>query len=157
MKRAVLLLALVVSACSREPGREPEPDAWAVAAAATHAEADRLLARGDRMAALEVLRGLVEGAPAPAGGDPEARRILLQDAYFRVASLIYPQGDPAMTEMYVGRGLALGDHGDLFAANLLVMRAEIHRFHGRTRAALDDYERALRINERLLGETLEPR
>jgi hypothetical protein len=46
--------------------------------------------------------------------------------------------------------LALGDHGDLFTANLLVVRGTAREVLGAGRGAITDYERALTINETLL-------
>jgi predicted negative regulator of RcsB-dependent stress response len=138
------------------------PD-WTATVAARHAEADRLLDAGDRAAARRVLASIVSEAPEEAPGEhaapglprrAEARRVLLQDTYFRLARLALDQGQPARAIDEAGRGLALGGGGDLFTANLLVVRGAARAAAGETRVAMEDYHRALEINDDLLGRVL---
>jgi hypothetical protein len=139
------LLALVLlAACQASP---PE---WPAAAARHHAEADRLIDAGDRAAARAVLEELV--ATAPAGGD--TRRVVLQDTYFRLARLALEAHDPARAARDADAGLALGGGSDLFVANLLVVRGAAHEALKEDAAALAAYQRALKINETLLEETV---
>lgn len=147
--RRLLALVLFLGACSTRP-----PSDWPASVARGHAEADRLIDSGDRAGARAALEWIVAGAP---GGDDETRRVLLQDTHFRLARLALDDHDPAQAARQADAGLALGGGDDLFVANLLVVRAAAHEALGQTSAALADYQRALRINEALLHETLTPK
>jgi hypothetical protein len=141
--RRLLALVLLV-ACSASPD-------WSVEAARGHAEADRLIDSGDRAAAQNVLEEIVAAAP---GGSAPTRRVLLQDTHFRLARLALDAHDPARAAREADAGLALGGADDLFVANLLVVRGAAHEALGESAAALAAYQRALRINETLLHDTL---
>jgi hypothetical protein len=158
VKRALLLLCLLLllaPACSRAP-QAPE---WAAVAARAHADADERLDRGDRAGAREALLALVATAPEAArtgAGAGEVRRVLLQDTHFRLARLALEAGEPAEAARQAEAGLGLGRDGEesLFVANLLVVRGAAHEALGKASAAMEDYQRALRINETLLHEAL---
>jgi tetratricopeptide (TPR) repeat protein len=150
--RAGLLLAVVLAlGCSRA---RPEPG-WPATAAALHAEADRFIDSGDRAAARRALETIVATAPdSRLGETEETRRVLLQDTRFRLARLALDAKDPAEAARQAEAGLALGDEPSLFVANLLVARGAAQEALGKAAAAVDDYQRALEINESLLHETL---
>jgi hypothetical protein len=80
--------------------------------------------------------------------------MVLQDTFFRLARLALDAHDPASAAHDAEQGLALGDGGDLFTANLLVVRGAAHEALGENAAALAACQRALRINEVLLHDTL---
>src|SRR6185295_1768755 len=106
--------------------------------------------------AQRLLAAIVESQPAP-GIYPDTGRMVLQDAYFRLARLALAGHQPVAAAAHARRGLALGGgYDDLFVANLLVARGAAHEALGETREALADYDRALRINEILLQTTLSP-
>jgi tetratricopeptide (TPR) repeat protein len=157
----VALAAVAGLTCMAEPP-EPPASAWMEAVARSNDEADRLIDRGDPLAARRVLASVLASAPDGSGAGTsatgparaEARRVLLQDTYFRLARLELDAREPAAAASHAGQGLALGGRDDLFVANLLVARGAAREALGQTAAALADYDRALRINETLLHETL---
>jgi tetratricopeptide (TPR) repeat protein len=142
--RRLLALGLLLASCQATPD-------WSLEAARGHAAADHLIDRGDRPAARATLERLVASAP---GGSAETRRVLLQDTYFRLARLALDARDPAQAARDADAGLALGGTEDLFVANLLVVRGAAQEALGQNAAALATYQRALRINEALLHDTL---
>ncbi len=145
MRTALLLLAATTLSCYRAV-----PDSWAEQVARKHGQVDALLDRGASAEARRVLSSIIETAPP----DHPQRRLLLQDARFRLARLALAVGEPATAQREADLGLALGDHSDLFAANLLVARGAAHEAQGHGAAAANDYERALAINETLLQGAL---
>jgi tetratricopeptide (TPR) repeat protein len=147
----ILLLALLVGGCD-----QTAPDAtFAGLVAVRYGEADRLLDRGDPAAARRVLASITEQPEAGGARTADAsQRPLLQDTYFRLARLALAMQDPATAVSDAQAGLALGDHSDLFAANLLIARGAAREALGDARAAAADYEQALRINEALLQEII---
>jgi tetratricopeptide (TPR) repeat protein len=149
--RLIVLITLLCGGCDQNP--PPPPFAGLVAV--RHGEADRLLDGGDLGAARRVLASIIEQPEAGAArsADPN-RRPLLQDTYFRLARLALAMQDPATAARDAQAGLALGDHSDLFAANLLIVRGAAREALGEPGAAAADYEQALRINEALLREVL---
>jgi tetratricopeptide (TPR) repeat protein len=153
MRGRLTLLALVavLGGCSRAPS----PMGWSLDVASHHAQADRLIDRGDREGARRLLRAILATAPAvESGGAADTRRVLLQDTHFRLARLALAAGNASEAAEDADRGLALGGEGTLFEANLLVVRGAAHEALGQAPAALRDYQRALRINEALLHDTL---
>jgi tetratricopeptide (TPR) repeat protein len=151
VRRALLLLGLAVAGCGQRAA-----DSWATQVADRNAEADRLLDRGDRDAAARVLGSVADDVP-PKVADPHLVRALLQDARFRLARLALEAKDVGAAVRQAEAGLALGESDDLFTANLLVARGAAREARGETQAALEDYQRALRINHRLLEATLDRR
>jgi len=143
-----LLASLLLLACARSPD-------WAEGAARHHAMADRLIDAGNRAGARAELEAII--TTAPHAGSEEDSRMVLQDAYFRLARLALDDHDPARAARDADAGLALGGRDDLFAANLLVVRGAAHEALGEAAAAMSVYQRALRINERLLHEEVGPR
>jgi tetratricopeptide (TPR) repeat protein len=144
--RRLVLLALLVVGCSRAP------QDWPAIAAERNAAADRLIDQGDVAGARAELEAILATAPGAGAG---ARRVLLQDARFRLARLALDAHDPALAARHADAGLALGGEEDLFLANLLVVRGAAHEALGEAEAALAIYQRALRINESLLQHTLD--
>jgi hypothetical protein len=144
--RRALMLVVLGTACSRDPGEA----AWVAEVARQHAQADRLLDEGDAGGARRVLQALVE---APARPLPAP---LAQDARFRLARIALASGDAATAAREAEAGLALGAGRDLQTANLLIVRAAALEGLRRGAEAAADYERALAINEALLGELLPP-
>jgi hypothetical protein len=154
LARAALLavaLAAVAGGCSRAPSRDP----WAREVAARHAEADRRLDHGDAAGARAALLALVD-AETPRAARSEARRLALQDTYFRLARLALAGGEARQALAYADAGLALGTAPNLFVANLFVVRGAAREALGEAPAATEDYHRALTMNEALLHEALPP-
>jgi hypothetical protein len=118
---------------------------------ARHAEADRLIDAGQAVEAGRVLASIIETAPTAAPGTTAAehRRILIQDAYFRLCRLAYEAGQPVVTALQVDNALALGDPDDLFVTNLLALRSAAHTLLGNGPLAAADRERASRLNQTL--------
>lgn len=138
---AALALLLLVG-CGAAPG-------WVDAAGAAHRRADAALAREDLPAARAALEGFLD-LPAPARVAAEDQRVVRQDILYRLAELGVAQ-DPAGALRWADQGLALGEREDLFSANLWIARGHAHQKLGDDRAAAEDYHRALRINEAMLG------
>ena len=152
-----LLAAAIAAGCSRA-GEPDRGDRWAAEVADRHREADRRLDDGDAAGARAALLALVAaGAPAAASDASGARRLALQDTYFRLARLALGDRDGRQALAYADAGLALGSAPHLFVANLLVARGAAHEALGDGRAAATDYHRAQVMNETLLQEALSPR
>ena len=142
MKTALVLpLVMIAVGCAPQAA-----DRWAERMGTQHEEVDLLLDRGDHAGARRLLEAIVRDTPVK----DASRRPLLQDAHYRLAQLALATGDPAGAERQADEGLALGDHGDLFTANLMIVRGAARERSGRGAAATADYERALAINEGLL-------
>jgi hypothetical protein len=151
----VSLVGLLALGCSRTPATSDS--AWLAEVTRRHALADERLEAGDGPAARDALSGIVDGRVPDdvAGAD---RRGVLQDTYFRLARIDLDARDPRAALADSDRGLALGrgsDRGELFVANLLVVRGAAHEALGAGPAAAEDYHQALVINDRLLAETLD--
>lgn len=135
--------------CSRSP-RDP---GFPATAATRHHEADQRLDAGDVAGARQILLSLLgneaEGAPAS-----EDRRVIIQDTYFRLARLSLGERDVRQALAYADAGLAAGADSNLFVANLYVVRGAVHEAQGDSRAAAEDYHRALAMNEALLREVV---
>jgi len=147
---AVILGALALGGCSRQPPAER----WTAMTARAHREADRRLDAGDAAGARARLLALVDAQKAHAGENAE-RRLALQDTYFRLARLAIGAHEPRQAIAYADAGLAYGTAPHLFVANLLVARGAALEAAGDARAAAADYQRALVINETLLGQATE--
>jgi tetratricopeptide (TPR) repeat protein len=147
MRRLALALALALSACT------PSPESYVGASAEDSAAADRAIEAGDRAAAIERLRAIVE-REVPSSLAEEDARVIRQDAYDRWARVALDAGELDEAEAAVGRGLALGERDDVFTANLLTTRGRIHEARERDREAARDYHRALVIQEALLEQAL---
>jgi tetratricopeptide (TPR) repeat protein len=145
------LAALCAIGCSQRHRAADDP--WVAEAARRHALADERLEAGDRPGARDALRGIVD-APPPAELPPDDRRGVLQDTYFRLARIDLDARDARAALADAERGLALGQAGDLFVANLLVVRGAAHEALGEGPAAAEDYHRALMINDQLLAKAL---
>jgi len=156
MKRgalAAVVALLALAACSR-PQRAISED-WLADAARRHALADELLDRGDEAGARAQLAGVVDAlAPRHQLDADDDRRRVLQDTYYRLASLDVRGHDPSGALLQAERGLTLGGGQDLFVANLLVARGAAHEARGEAPAAAADFHAALLINEQLLADTL---
>jgi tetratricopeptide (TPR) repeat protein len=147
---AVIVGALALGGCSRRPPAER----WTAMTARAHREADRRLDAGDAAGARARLLALVDAQKAHAGESAE-RRLALQDTYFRLARLAIGAHEPRQAIAYADAGLAYGTAPHLFVANLLVARGAALEAAGDARAAAADYQRALVINETLLGQATE--
>lgn len=93
--------------------------------------------------------------PVPAEVAPEHRRILRQDAWYRLGRLALEAGDHETAVAQAERGLAEGRELDLFTASLLTLRGQAYEASGAMDRASDDYYAALRVNEALLEQALE--
>ena len=147
---AVIVGAVALGGCSRQPPAER----WTTMTARAHREADRRLDAGDASGARARLLALVDAQKAHAGESAE-RRLALQDTYFRLARLAIGAHEPRQAIAYADAGLAYGTAPHLFVANLLVARGAALEAAGDARAAAADYQRALAINETLLGQATE--
>jgi len=147
---AVIVGAVALGGCSRQPPAER----WTAMTARAHREADRRLDAGDASGARARLLALVDAQKAHAGESAE-RRLALQDTYFRLARLAIGAHEPRQAIAYADAGLAYGTAPHLFVANLLVARGAALEAAGDARAAAADYQRALAINETLLGQATE--
>jgi hypothetical protein len=156
MSRLALLSALFalsgsLFACASRPS--PEAADWIARATRTHEASDQALLRGDRSAARRVLAELVNQAP-PSQVANDDRRVVLQDACFRLAELELDAQAPRAALGWIEHGLALGRPADVFVANLLVARAQAHERLGDDATATADYHEALVINGALLEQAL---
>jgi tetratricopeptide (TPR) repeat protein len=146
-----LLATLPCAGCSRAHVDGESP--WIAEAERRHALADARLQASDPSGAREALLGIVD-ARVPADAPSDDRRGVLQDTYFRLAEIDLRRGDARAALASADRGLALGRGGDLFVANLLVVRGGANEALGDGAAAAEDYHEALVINDRLLADAL---
>jgi len=147
----LMVAGLLAPGCSQGPSHDDSR--WLDEASSRHALADKQLASGDVPAARDTLLSIVHGR-APADISEDDRRVVLQDAYFRLAKLDLDGGDPRGALANADHGLGVGRADDLFVANLLVVRGAAHETLGDSPAAVEDYHQALMINDRLLAQTL---
>src|SRR5262249_48034530 len=129
-----------------------EPAGWLERAQQAHGRADAALARGALAAGRSAL-GELCAAPPPRGIALEDQRVVLQDAFFRLAEIELADLKPQAALAWADRGLALGGR-DLFTANLLVARGHAREDLGEEVWATTDYRDALVINDELLQKTL---
>jgi hypothetical protein len=110
--------------------------------AGKHAAADRFMDDGKAYEAARALASIVETAPtnSPAGL-ADTRRILLQDAYFRLCRLALEAGQAIVSSVQTHQALALGEADDVFAANLRLVRAAASDRTGEAAQANTDRER----------------
>jgi len=147
MRVAPLLLLLGLAGCDGAAAR------YIDAARDAHAQADALVRGGDPGSAARLLADLVE-RPVPAGIAPQDRRVVLQDAYARLADLALKAGQPVRARDFAAAGLALGQGHDVFSVSLLTLRGHAHEALGQDAEAARDYEAAQRIAEELLDRVL---
>ena len=149
---AAILVALLVALSSGCPYVD-DGAAWVDETHQASTRADALVRRGDREGARRELRAIVELETPESIAAPD-RRIVVQDATFRLAELDLGDGHADAAIQWAERGLGLGQSEDVFTANLLVVRGRARETLGRDREAADDFYRALRINEALLRRAL---
>lgn len=156
MLRVLALLLFLAAGCARadEARTGGEASAWIEAAKDAHREADAKIAAGDRAAARDALARAFDVAPPPSIA-PEDRRVVRQDLAYRLAELALSEEDARTAKEWADRGLEQGRAGDVFTANLLIVRGRAREMLGDDRAAVDDYFEALEINEALLRRTLD--
>jgi hypothetical protein len=112
------------------------------AVAQKHATADRLMDQGQAVEAARSIASIVETAPAKQDGAlADTRRILIQDAYFRLCRLALSAGQAIVTSVQTHQALALGEPDDVFVTNLLLVRAAASDRTGETAQAQGDRER----------------
>ena len=145
--RAALLLLLALAGCDGAAAR------FIDTARDAHAQVAALVRGGDPGGAARVLEDLV-ARPVPSGINPQDRRVVLQDAYARLADLALKAGQAARARDFAAAGLALGEEHDVFTTLLLALRGHAHEALGRDAEAARDYEAAQRIAEELLDEAL---
>jgi hypothetical protein len=149
MRRAAWLVCAFAVACS---ATHEAP--WVEHARGLSVKADQAIERGDRAGARTSLTDLV--ATLPEGGIGEGdRRVVLQDAMYRLANLELGEKSPRTALEWADRGLALGCERDLFCANLHIARGGAEEALGDRAAATRDLHEALVINDDLLGRALE--
>jgi hypothetical protein len=107
-----------------------------------HAAADRFIDDGKAFEAARALASIVETAPTDSpGGLADTRRILLQDAYFRLCRLALEAGQAIVSSVQTYQALALGEADDVFATNLRLVRAAASDRTGDTAQAKADRQR----------------
>jgi hypothetical protein len=79
---------------------------------------------------------------------------MLQDVAFRLGQVMLEERKTGEALEVCTRGLALGEHDDLFTANLFILRGNIQQELGKSLAAAMDFHQALVINENLLHKVL---
>lgn len=131
----------------------PSAEEWVAEAAAAHRAADEALARGDGAAARAALAAFVD-APRSPSVSPHDRRVLVQDACFRISVIELDGAAPDAALRWAERGLLAGVANDVFTANLFLAKARALEGLGREREAAVEYLRALDVNERLLERAL---
>lgn len=169
MKYAVVSIVFVLgvggvalSACSEISETTPAPvqstqppseaAAWLTQAQDAHREADEAILDNDLETAESILReALVE--PPETVHERDAR-VIRQDLYYRLATVLADRADNNAALEAADRGLALGEAEDLFTANLLVVKGRALEALGRDVDAAGIYFQALEINEALLRQTL---
>ena len=117
--------------------------------AGKHAAADRLMDQGKDVEAARAIASIVETAPAASGALADSRRILIQDAYFRLCRLALGAGQAIVTSVQTHHALALGEPDDPFVVNLLLVRAAASDRTGESAQAQNDRTRL----RSLLGQT----
>jgi hypothetical protein len=128
-------------------------------AARVSRDADAAISRGDREAAYAALVAFVErpDVPRPDMGRPKARgdmRVVLMDAYFRLAEMAHAARNAPAALLWSSRGLALGVANDVFTANLLIADGHAAAALGDEMRASESFHKALIINEALLAVAL---
>jgi tetratricopeptide (TPR) repeat protein len=139
----VLLLAL---ACSPQA-------TWPENVIEAHRRADQLIDQGAPATARQVLENVLASLPP---GAADTRRVIVQDTEFRLARISLLEHAPAEAARHAEAGLALGGPPTLFVANLLVVRGSAQEALGNRAGAIEDYQRALHINETLLQQATGP-
>lgn len=150
MKTFALLLVLCGLACSRAP--VPAPPSLAD----QHARVDELLQLGRLPEAEGQLDSMWQTLLHSQGLSARIRGQALQDVAFRLGKVMLDERKPAEALEVCTRGLALGEHDDLFTANLLILRGNVQQELGKSLAAAEDFHQALVINEKLLQKVLHP-
>jgi predicted negative regulator of RcsB-dependent stress response len=147
----LLLSATVASACSRMDGSSR----WIRQAHQANLDADRAIRRGDTDSARKALVASLE-QPVPDTVNPHDSRMVKQDMCFRLSLVEMEEKRPEKALEWARRGLDLGQQQDLFTANLYVAMGSAQEALGREVQAAESYHLALKINETLLNQTLEP-
>lgn len=145
----VLLMLAALFACSRGQA----PARWIESVREADRLAEAALEAGDPAAARKVLLASLQ-AEAPAGIQPDDARAIRQDICFRLALIELDAGAPKEAQAFAERGLRLGEHEDLFTANLLVAQGRSLEALGKDAQAAESYHRALKINQLLLEREL---
>ena len=121
-----------------------------------HRLADAAIEKGDVAEARARLETLWQEQAAGALAE-EDRRVILQDVAYRLADLESAAGEHEQALGRCDAGLALGQHDDLFTANLWIERGRALEDLGRDAEAVKSYAQAMRINEQLLEGALAAR
>jgi predicted negative regulator of RcsB-dependent stress response len=154
LRMLAVVTTVTAFACAPESGVPPEARAWIESAKGANEAADRALESGDRARARAVLEEMLRSAP-PRSVRPEDRRIVLQDARYRLASIDLDDARPESALEHSEAGLALGRAQDVFTANLHVTRGRALEATGREVEAAEAYFEALEINDALLRQMLD--
>lgn len=144
----VLGVALVgFGACSAPNER------WLQSVEAAQRAADAALVAGELSEARAHLSLIAEGDGVE-DADAVGVRALRQDAFYQLARLAFAQEDGEVALRCANAGLALGEGGDLYEANLWIARGQAHELLGDPERAAEDYHRALVLNDALLDVML---
>lgn len=144
----LLLLALLFSACA-----DGQAGPWVAAVERANADADKAIAKRNLPVAIQALTQAV--GLDPSGVASADLRAVRADLFFRIAELELARGYPATARTRADQGLALGTPDDVYTANLYIVRGRANEALNVKRAAIDDYHRALVINEALLDDLME--
>jgi len=141
---SLLCLGLVGHSCSHQS----RSDSWLTQAGLANQPSHQTRPQLERLLA----------EPLPAAWSARDARLVKQDIHFRLACLDLDAQKPQAALTRADAGLALGQHSDLFTANLLIARGQALENLHRDLEAAEAYHQALQINEILLAQALaEPR
>ena len=121
-----------------------------------HRLADAAIEKGEVAEARAHLEAIWQEQAAGSLAEAD-RRVILQDVAYRLADLESAAGEHGQALLRCDAGLALGQHDDLFTANLLVERGRALEDLGRDAEAVKSYAQAMHINEQLLDGALAAR
>jgi tetratricopeptide (TPR) repeat protein len=144
-------LFVLAPACSLRDGSSQ----WIRQAQDANLEADRAIRRGDGESARKALVASLD-QPVPDTVNPQDSRMVKQDMCFRLSLVEMEDKKPEKALEWARHGLSLGQQQDLFTANLYVAMGNAHEALGQEAQAAEAYHLALKINETLLNQTLEP-
>ncbi|MEM6954357.1 MAG: hypothetical protein AAF411_04255 [Myxococcota bacterium] len=148
VRAAIGIAGLVLlGACSAPNAR------WLRSVEEAQRAADAARVEGDLEAAREHLLPVADGEGVQ-DSNGSGVRALRQDAHYQIARLALELDDGAGALRHADAGIALGG-GDLYEANLWIVRGQANEHLGRDDVAGSDYHRALLLNDAMLGAMLD--
>jgi len=149
-----LIILILIEQTSCNQSDRSMASQWIINAHQANLEADQAMARGDLKSVSRTLKPIVL-APVPTGISQEDRRVIQQDACFRLALSQLYTGNPQQALEWGQRGLSWGKHDDLFTANLYIAQGHAFDSLGKYDLAADRFHQALIINETLFNQALQ--